>query len=124
MGKVPWAKPVFNAEQELGNATFPNLRLFWAGTELSATPASDLKRSSGWLACSSNSLERAQFSAVAYFFGRELYTNLNVPVGLIESALGGTRIEPWTPPAGFESLPSLAKLAHPQLGTNELRTWM
>jgi len=51
------------------------------------------------------------FSAAAYYFGRDLFTNLNVPVGLIESSWGGTRIEPWTPPAGFASVPALAALA-------------
>ena len=37
----------------------------------------------------------------AYFFGREIHKELKVPVGLIESSWGGTRIEPWTPACGF-----------------------
>ena len=38
-----------------------------------------------------------------YFFGRELHKDLNVPIGLINTSWGGTRIEPWTPPEGFAS---------------------
>ena len=79
-----------------------------------------LPKNSGWRACSSNSLDGISFSAAAYFFGREIHTNLNVPVGLIESSWGGTRIEPWTPPAGFRAIPSLAQLARPIVSTNKI----
>ncbi|MBL4702250.1 MAG: hypothetical protein JKX85_13430 [Phycisphaeraceae bacterium] len=48
-------------------------------------------------------------SAVAYFFGRELVDNLDVPVGLLQSAWGGTAIQSWTSAAGFESEPLLKK---------------
>ncbi len=48
-------------------------------------------------------------SAVAYFFGRELVDALDVPVGLLQSAWGGTPIQPWTPKAGFESNPAFQK---------------
>src|SRR3978361_835966 len=65
-------------------------------------------------------LALVSFSAAAYFFGREIFTNLNVPIGLIESSWGGTRIEPWTPPVGFESVSSLAKLATPLAETDKV----
>jgi sialate O-acetylesterase len=63
-----------------------------------------LKHLSEWRPCSSNALNTLSFSAAAYFFGREIQTNLEVPVGLIESAWGGTRIEPWTPAGGTDSI--------------------
>jgi sialate O-acetylesterase len=113
-------KPVFNAEQELAAANFPNIRIFQVKKVLSATPLADLKTNSGWLVCSSNSLNSISFSAAAYFFGREIHTNLNVPVGLVESSWGGTRIEPWTPPVGFEEIPSLTQIAQTKLATNRL----
>ena len=53
----------------------------------------------------------AGFSAVAYYFGRKLYKNLDVPIGLINTSWGGTRIEPWTPPAGFATVPALASIS-------------
>jgi hypothetical protein len=49
--------------------------------------------------------EHPGFSAVSYYFGRQLHEELDVPVGLIHSSWGGTRIEPWT------DLSSLRQLA-------------
>jgi sialate O-acetylesterase len=53
----------------------------------------------------------AGFSAVGFFFGRRLQEELGVPVGLVGSNWGGTRIEPWTTLAGFQSVPELAEIA-------------
>lgn len=53
----------------------------------------------------------APFTAAGFFFGRELFQKLNIPIGLISSHWGGTRIEPWTPPEGFNSVPELAGIA-------------
>ena len=113
-------RPTLNAEQELAAANYPNIRIFKIEKMLSATPRTALEKFYGWQECSSNSLNTVSFSAAAYFFGREIHTNLNVPVGLIESSWGGTRIEPWTPPAGFESVPSLAHIKTPDFGTNKI----
>jgi sialate O-acetylesterase len=101
IGKKTGQQPVLNAEQELAAADYPNIRIFKVEKALAATPRNDLGTNSGWRACSSNSLQGIEFSAAAYFFGREIHTNLNVPVGLVESSWGGTRIEPWTPPTRF-----------------------
>ena len=51
------------------------------------------------------------FTAAGYFFGRHLQQELDVPVGLIGSNWGGTRIEPWTPPVGFQQVPALKDIA-------------
>jgi sialate O-acetylesterase len=104
-------KPCFNYEQELAAANYPQIRIFQVEKVMSATQLMDLDKFHSWQECSSNYLNSISFSAAAYYFGRDLFTNLDVPVGLIESSWGGTRIEPWTPPAGFESVPSLAHLA-------------
>ena len=120
IGKQPGQKPTLNAEAELAAANYPNIRIFKIDKTLAFTPETALPKNSGWLACSSNTLDGISFSAAAYFFGREIHTNLNVPVGLVESSWGGTRIEPWTAPAGFEMISSLEKLAQPITGTNKL----
>jgi sialate O-acetylesterase len=120
VGKQPGQKPCLNAEAEIAAANYPNLRLFKIEKALSATPLANLGAHQGWLECSPATLDGTHFSAAAYFFGREIHTNLNVPVGLIESSWGGTRIEPWTPPVGFESVPSLAALAAPHITTNKI----
>jgi len=60
----------------------------------------------GWQECADSTLRG--FSAAGYFFGKDLQESLNVPVGLITSAWGGTRIEPWTPEASYEQSPVFA----------------
>jgi sialate O-acetylesterase len=115
IGSQPGQKPCFHAPEELAAANFPNLRLFKVETHLSATPLNDLQKFKAWRSCDSNALSSISFSAAAYFFGREIHTNLNVPVGLIESSWGGTRIEPWTPKVGFDSVPAIAKINLPPI---------
>ena len=58
-----------------------------------------------WQVCGPRTVGR--FSAVGYFFGREIYKALKIPVGLISVNWGGTRIEPWTSTYGFSTQPSL-----------------
>ncbi|ANI88513.1 hypothetical protein A9P82_03885 [Arachidicoccus ginsenosidimutans] len=60
-----------------------------------------------WLNCDSNTLKN--FSAVAYFFGKKLDKNLNVPIGLISSNWGGTPAEVWTPKNVINKNPFLKK---------------
>ena len=89
--------------KEIGAAKFPNIRLFHVPKRPSGNPEDDVNAS--WRPCDPNSVQH--FSAVLYFFGRELHTELKVPVGLIATSWGGTRIEPWTPPEGFMAIPKL-----------------
>lgn len=93
-----------NAAEEIAAADWPQIRLFHIPRVPAGSPQSDVE--ADWKACSPETVPG--FSAVGYFFGRELHQELDVPVGLIESAWGGTRIEPWTPVAGFRSVRELA----------------
>ncbi|MFO1487560.1 MAG: sialate O-acetylesterase [Verrucomicrobiota bacterium] len=112
-------RPTSNYLEELADADHPNIRLFCIDRTMTAEPLRDLK-SGEWFQCSSNSLETIKFSAVAYFFAREIQKELKVPVGLVESSWGGTRIEPWTPPAGFQSVPQLTDLSYPPAAGKKL----
>lgn len=103
---------VHSAEREVAAAQYPNIRLYHVCPCRTATePQDDFKAE--WRPCSPDTVNKnsafwtSGFSATAYFFGRRIHKDLNVPVGLITTAWGGTRIEPWTPRAGFESVPSL-----------------
>lgn len=120
IGIQPGQKPVFNYQAELAAANHPQMRLFKVDRALSAQPLADLTKVSGWLSCDSNALDGIKFSAAAYFFGREILTNLNVPVGLVECSWGGTKIEPWTPPAGVAMVPNLADPATPNVPQTQI----
>lgn len=103
-----------NAEEEIAAANHPRIRLFTVPRRPAARPEKNVD--AGWVLCSPETA--ANFSACGYFFGRQLHEELQVPIGLIDSSWGGTRIEPWTPPAGFGAVPALADIhAAVQLAT-------
>ncbi|MDB4721587.1 hypothetical protein OAF65_07720 [Verrucomicrobiales bacterium] len=106
---MEWAiKQSMNPKEEAAAANYPQIRLF----NVPGHTVSPLPKDEGagqWQVCDPNSANN--FSAVGYFFGRRLHKDLKVPVGLIGSNWGGTRIEPWTTLAGFESVPELSKIA-------------
>ncbi|WFB36185.1 sialate O-acetylesterase [Kiritimatiellota bacterium B12222] len=80
-----------NAESEISTAHHPNLRLFQVTKTAAGTPPSDVTGT--WKPCSPASVET--FSAVAYFFGRNLQQSTHIPIGLLNASWGGTRIETW-----------------------------
>ena len=80
-----------DAWKEKAAAQFPQIRQFAVAKLSAVAPVKDCEGS--WIVCSPETAGR--FSAVAYFFGRELHQNLGVPVGLIHSSWGGTPIETW-----------------------------
>ncbi|MDR1504392.1 MAG: 9-O-acetylesterase [Prevotella sp.] len=98
-------KSSMNAKSEISNADFPQIRSFNVVKDLDMKPKSDLKGS--WEVCSPATV--GDFSAVAYFFARKLYQELNVPIGIINSSWGGTDIETWTSPESFSKLGDIFK---------------
>lgn len=85
---------VKNADQEMKNAdNYPNIRLCTVYNVKADAPQDDFP--GFWKPCDSQSVKH--FSATCYFFGKELYEKLNVPIGLINSSWGGTPAEAWTP---------------------------
>jgi sialate O-acetylesterase len=81
-----------NFAQEQAAATFPKIRMFKESSGSALTPQE--KCSGSWQVCSPDTV--GGFSATAYFFGREVHKALNVPVGLLNSSVGGTPVEAWT----------------------------
>ncbi len=81
-----------DSEKEKASAEFPQIRMFFQNNGPMITPFP--KGHGRWVVCGSNTV--ASFSAVAYFFGRNLHQKLNQPVGLIYSAVDGSLIEAWT----------------------------
>ena len=80
-----------NGPQEIAAATNPKLRLLLVGQKVSDFPLGDSTGS--WTTCTPETA--ATFSAVAYFFGREIAAKEDVPIGLIDSAWGGTPADSW-----------------------------
>lgn len=81
-----------DAEKEIAEADYPDIRMFTVVKNVAEEPQSDCK--GNWAVCSSQTVPR--FSAVGYFFARELHRELNVPVGMIHTSWGGTPAEAWT----------------------------
>jgi hypothetical protein len=86
-------KPIVGFWEEAQAANHPKIRLFQMPKVYSVTPAEDSEGK--WVECSPETA--LDFSALGFFYGKALYNKLNVPVGLIQSAWGGTPVEPWTP---------------------------
>lgn len=97
-----------DAAAEKAAADHPQLRHIKIPHVPTATPQTDVK-TNGWQVCTPQTV--GGFTAAGYYFGRHLQQTLNVPVGLIGSNWGGTRIEPWTPPCGFQQVPALKDIA-------------
>ncbi len=97
---------VRDADAEAAAATFPALRAFTSAVVGAGDPEADVR--GAWVVASPETVKG--FSAVAYFFGRELHRTLGVPVGLVVSSVGGTVAEAWTPPAAVEHEPALQGL--------------
>jgi sialate O-acetylesterase len=81
-----------NAEEARKKSANEKIRLFTVPFLKESTPQTDVK--SKWVECGPNTV--GNFSAVAYFFGRDLQKARNVPVGLIHTSVGGTAAEQWT----------------------------
>jgi sialate O-acetylesterase len=107
LGPRKGQKPTDGYEAELTRADCPPLRLFQGLHALKPKPG-DVTLV--WLPCSADALTAMEFSAAAYYFGRELVRELGVPVGLIHSSFGGTRIEGWIPAEAFRANPALRGL--------------
>lgn len=121
---VAWSQ---NAEQEIAQANHPQIRLFMVPKAVSDRPLKDLN-GGAWQLCTPETVRN--FSAVGYFFARELHRALKVPVGMIQSAWGGTPAESWTSKPTLMANPSLryllenwrrAEISYPQTLENYQR---
>jgi len=90
---------IMHSAGTIAAASVPEIRLFNVQRKVAGEPLDDC--SGRWEICSPSTV--SQFSATAYFFGKKLHDELNIPVGLIESAWGGTPVESWMSAEALES---------------------
>ena len=86
-------QPTYGANEAIAKSANENLRLFVVPAIGAKSPQSDVGKASQWKVASHESVWK--FSAIGYFYGRQLQQVLDVPVGLIQSARGGSRVEAW-----------------------------
>ncbi|MDP7289974.1 MAG: sialate O-acetylesterase [Phycisphaerae bacterium] len=96
-----------NAKKEIAESDYPLIRIISVKRAVNAEPQKNFN--GAWQVCSPKT--SSGFSAVGYFFGRKLHKDLKMPIGLINTSWGGTRIEPWTPTVGFDAVLALKKIA-------------
>ena len=103
-----WGK-IMNYKKEVSAADHPNIRLLHVEHVTSTQPESDIKvRDNGWQVCSPQTIPN--FSATAYFFGREISEKQNVPVGLIHTSWGGTNVESWISGKVLQEMPDFSNV--------------
>lgn len=104
-----------NFEAEKKNADFPQIRHFFVEHNVEITPVGDLK-SGTWKTSSSETV--GDFTAVGFFFAREVYQKLKIPIGLVHSSWGGSQIEGWISKEGMLSSDELG-----DYGQKMPKTW-
>lgn len=90
-------------EVERPKANYPKIRMFTVARATSLEPLDEVKGS--WVECSPETV--GKFSAVGYYFARDLHAALGVPVGILHTSWGGTPAQAWTSAEGFEGHPEL-----------------
>lgn len=95
-----------NRDEEIANANYPKIRLFLVSKSARFQPQMDVEAK--WVECTPTTVAEGGwygFSAAAYFFGREIHKATGLPVGLIQSAYGGSMAQSWTSLDGLKKIP-------------------
>ena len=101
-----WGK-IRNYQQEIAEANYPLIRHIKVPNAVASTPQDDITGGE-WKVCGPETV--GDFTAVGYFFARELYKKLNVAIGLINSSWGGTMVETWASRGAFEQSEEFASM--------------
>ena len=104
-----------NRDAEIAAAKFPMIRHLKIAHRPSTVPLKDV--SAPWTVCSP--AVAGTYTAAGYFMAKKLHQELGVPIGLINSSWGGTKVEPWTPPVGFKEVPALSGIYESVLGRTQ-----
>ncbi len=97
-------RATFQPDAAVSQSANPMIRLFTVQRAAVPTPQTTL-RSDGWKVCGPETVR--PFSAVAYYFGRDLQSALQMPIGLIHTSWGGTPAQAWTSQPALDAVPAL-----------------
>jgi sialate O-acetylesterase len=92
-----WGR-VLNYQQEIASADYPDIRLFRSNNskiQYAYIPEEKVRTQHAWEICTPEAVEN--FSAAAYFFARDIFTETGVPIGVLQVTSGGTPVEAWMP---------------------------
>jgi sialate O-acetylesterase len=92
-----------NADEEIRRAKYPHIRFFNVERKTAGEPQNDCV--GHWFICSSHTV--GDVSGIGYFFSRRIHQALDVPIGLLQSYWGGSRIEAWTSRDALEAEPAV-----------------
>ncbi|MEO7599093.1 MAG: sialate O-acetylesterase, partial [Opitutus sp.] len=104
LGPRPPQKPIVDWEKEVAAANYPSIRQLYVQQRTALEPQTSAD--ARWTVCSPETA--ADFTAVGYFFARDLFAKLDVPIGIIHSSWGGTPVEAWTSAEGLKAFPEFA----------------
>ncbi|MCU0389836.1 MAG: hypothetical protein MUE81_01830 [Thermoflexibacter sp.] len=106
-------------QKELLKAEYPMIRLFSVKKKYSTKPLGDIESENGWESCDIETV--AHFSAISYFFAKEIFTQTKVPIGLIQATFNGSKIESWLSADILKTFPELKeKIEQIQADSNYL----
>ena len=108
-------QPIVNWEAEAAQANFPLIRHFGVAQKIAEEPVTNV--TGEWKVCSPETV--TNFTAVGYFFARELHTNLHIPIGLLHSTIGGTNADSWMEKKAVEQDPTLQPLLAAEAKTEQ-----
>jgi sialate O-acetylesterase len=111
-------KNTISVREATQQANFPAIRHFKVKEKIAPAPSDDVAGGS-WTVCSPETVQ--SFTAVGYFFAKQLNQDLNVPVGIINASWGGTYIEAWVSRSALAENPDYRDV--PVITEHQLSAW-
>jgi sialate O-acetylesterase len=107
-----------NYSHIIKNSNYPMIRQFTVKKDMAFNPVQDVASDKGWVGVNPQTV--LDFSAVAYFFAKDLYEKYKVPIGIINSSVGGTPAQSWVNSESLKHLPEYDKVAQKLKDTAEV----
>lgn len=107
-----------NYAQVIRNSNYPMIRQFTVKKDMAFHPRPDVGSDQGWVSVNPQTV--LDFSAVAYFFAKDLYEKYKIPIGIINSSVGGTPIQSWVNSESLKQIPAYDTIAQKLKDTTEV----